>query len=383
MRRSRWPALLLLGGAVGSAPQLHAQTSASLAAGASFIEYDGYLATVAATFTPAVRVDARDLSFGAQGSWTVFESGSRILQANAGAAWLAPSRNHLRWELSAAGGASKYADEPGAGHLLGRSRLHLFAERYGTWLQASAGVSYDTATTTPFEIGVGAWTLHERFALVGTASAAWLDGDQHIDLTLSARWTPRRLEAEARIGARPWVNSPGFPGDATSGFWGEVSALVALSRQVSLALSGGSYPSDPVRRVLGADYFTAGVRIMLRGSEYTAPLATPDLETLLRRRRVEGSTTDIRIEIAESGVQHVVRVHAAGAHTVELMGDFTDWEVVALEPAGDGVWKFGLPLNRGVHRLNVRVDGGPWVVPAGARAETDEFGGVVGVIVVQ
>jgi hypothetical protein len=40
-------------------------------------------------------------------------------------------------------------------------------------------------------------------------------------------------------------------------------------------------------------------------------------------------------------------------------------------------------LAPGVHRLNVRLDGGEWVVPAGARPEPGEFGGAVGVIVLR
>jgi hypothetical protein len=40
-------------------------------------------------------------------------------------------------------------------------------------------------------------------------------------------------------------------------------------------------------------------------------------------------------------------------------------------------------LSPGVHHLNVRLDGGPWLVPAGAFAVDDGFGGHVGLIVVR
>jgi hypothetical protein len=65
------------------------------------------------------------------------------------------------------------------------------------------------------------------------------------------------------------------------------------------------------------------------------------------------------------------------------MGDFTDWQPVALTHTGAGAWEIRLPLTPGVHRVNVRVDGGAWSVPAGARREESEFGGVVGVVVVR
>jgi hypothetical protein len=45
-------------------------------------------------------------------------------------------------------------------------------------------------------------------------------------------------------------------------------------------------------------------------------------------------------------------------------------------------WEIVLPVQRGAHRVNVRVDGGPWIVPRGSRVERDEYGGEVGVVVV-
>jgi hypothetical protein len=42
-----------------------------------------------------------------------------------------------------------------------------------------------------------------------------------------------------------------------------------------------------------------------------------------------------------------------------------------------------MALTPGVHRLNVRIDGGAWLVPVGARPEESDFGDKVGVIVVR
>ena len=40
----------------------------------------------------------------------------------------------------------------------------------------------------------------------------------------------------------------------------------------------------------------------------------------------------------------------------------------------------GYKDHKGVHRLNVRLDGGRWVVPLGARLERTEFGDAVGIV---
>jgi hypothetical protein len=67
---------------------------------------------------------------------------------------------------------------------------------------------------------------------------------------------------------------------------------------------------------------------------------------------------------------------------VELAGDFTDWEAREMVRADEETWVLRAPLARGLHRLNVRVDGGPWVVPAGITSTEDGFGGRVGLLVI-
>ena len=53
---------------------------------------------------------------------------------------------------------------------------------------------------------------------------------------------------------------------------------------------------------------------------------------------------------------------APGARSVQLAGDFTDWEQapVALRKAKDGVWKKTLALPPGAHEYRLLVDG-QWV----------------------
>ncbi len=79
-------------------------------------------------------------------------------------------------------------------------------------------------------------------------------------------------------------------------------------------------------------------------------------------------------------VRVVVRTSAAA--TVEVAGDFTDWQPVALRRAGEDMWEHVLRISSGVHRLNVRIDGGKWTAPAGTSRVEDEFGGEVGIVAV-
>jgi hypothetical protein len=73
----------------------------------------------------------------------------------------------------------------------------------------------------------------------------------------------------------------------------------------------------------------------------------------------------------------------ASARRAEVMGDFTDWKAQPLIPLSGGRWTLPIALEPGVHQLNVRFDGGAWLVPLGAVAVDDGFGGRVGLVVVR
>jgi hypothetical protein len=355
------------------------QATGTIGVGASYIEYDGFLSTTAAVLAPAFRFDTPRLSFGSQASWTAFESGNGVVQANAAAAWLTTARGRWRLELSGAAGGSKYASEPSSGHLIGGARLHLLGEQGGGWLGISGGRLLGSPALTPVELTVAGWRVAGRVTLVGTVTTAALGQARHLDLLGALRWTGSRVELEARLGARPWVRSAGVAGDAITGGYGDATVTFSLGPRVGLALSAGSYPSDPVRRLLGARYLSAGIRVRALGVG-TAP--SPLLVPPARLRGSEAAADETRLEILGSGEVRTVRVRAPGRRSVELRGDFTDWEPIAMTEVGAGNWETSRPIPAGVHRIAVRFDGGPWLAPPGTRAERTEFGDLVGIIVV-
>jgi len=72
-----------------------------------------------------------------------------------------------------------------------------------------------------------------------------------------------------------------------------------------------------------------------------------------------------------------------GVETVEIMGDFTDWAPIPLIRRGRDLWELLVPLNAGVHQINLRIDGGQWIAPPGVPTLKDGFNGEVGVLVVR
>ena len=74
-----------------------------------------------------------------------------------------------------------------------------------------------------------------------------------------------------------------------------------------------------------------------------------------------------------------------GAASVDITGDFTQWKPVALtrNPLRPEVWSTSVSMPPGKYQMNIRVNTGPWSVPPGLLPLTDEFGGAVGLLVIE
>jgi hypothetical protein len=79
----------------------------------------------------------------------------------------------------------------------------------------------------------------------------------------------------------------------------------------------------------------------------------------------------------------VLRVSAPGAQLVEVTGDFSGWSPVPMKEREGGTWEAGFSLPPGQYQMNLRVDGANWVVPPGLLSLKDEFGGSVGLLVIE
>lgn len=358
-----------------------AQAIGEIDLGVSAVEYEGYLASGAGFLNPTLRYNSPSLSLGAQGSWVLFESGSHILQGTAAGAWTTPSTGRWRAELSGSGGINSYATSdsgfPTYGYALGRARVHYRAARTGGWLGAATGHSFfGDSGATPLEVAVGAWTVRDRVALGATATGTWLADTTYLDIVGSLRWVHPQFTVTGSAGFRTWSAGGG------SGAYGEASLEVPLWRRLALLLAGGRYPSDPVRGVVAATYVSAGIRLTAFGAR---PSVAPALEAYRSRLEFVTERSADQPRFALGGAApggRELRIEVRGAGRVEVTGDFTDWEPVALSRVDGDTWAVRLPIAPGVHRLNVRVDGGAWRVPQGLRAEDDGYGGRVGILVI-
>ena len=143
---------------------------------------------------------------------------------------------------------------------------------------------------------------------------------------------------------------------ATGAFWMRESMAVVLqySRQLP----------DWVRGSDAADIVSVGLRF---GQASPATARSARFIPIVQVSDADGSRT--------------LRVHVAGARQVDVMGDFTDWEVQPLSRNGT-VFERTVTLASGTHRLLVRIDGGAWRPAANTPAVDDDLGGRVGLLVI-
>lgn len=373
---------LLLCAALGPAagglgPPCVAQVEASLDATASIVKYDGYLSSGAVALTPSVAWRSPRSALAGRGSFLVFESGNTSIQGLVSAATFSPPLGRLRLEAAAEAGASVYAGFARFAHALARLRLHAMEARAGVWAGPLAGrLSRGTGGDGALGIGAGGWV---RFA-GAAAEASWTRltvGDTAFsDLVGRVRWSRGAFDVAGSAGTRVASRGGG------KGLYGDVTATLRIGAWLALVIGGGTYPSDPVRGSIPGRYVTAGVRLAPRAP--LQPVVVPQTGAFsVGPPAAVGARVDrARVAVERVAGLAVLVVRVSGAARVEVMGDFTDWRPVTLSATADGRWQYGLPLPPGMHRFNLRLDGGAWGVPEGAGYAADEFGGSVGVLVV-
>jgi hypothetical protein len=272
----------------------------------------------------------------------------------------------------------RYADAPASGYGLLRGRLHVPGRAFGMWAGGGVGQSYAGAIDVgTIEVATGGWLVHRAVTATGSLTWGSAADSGFMDLTASARWRRGALEVNGTAMARM---ASAFGDD---GLFGELLARLTLTRVIAAQVGAGSYPADPLRGALAGRWISAGFRVGIWPSRSGVEAPDERLRASVRLPHpLPPDAPELSLADAAFGIR-AITIQAPGAASVEVAGDFTDWQPVALRPVGAGAWRLDLALAAGVYRLNVRIDGGPWTVPRGATPQTDEFGSVVGLIVVR
>lgn len=379
--------------------------TASLDGGYSRVHFEDYLASGVTSLAPMVRLDMPNAVVQARGSFARFESGNHNTQGSVAGGLFSPSVGGVRGELGGLVSLGYHESIGHSGTAQAIMRVHLGGQDMGAWGSVGAGWSaLGGGIGEDVLFGdMGGWWRSGDLRMTGVVRFAGVDAVVYSDIDGAVRWARRRLELGLEGGVRSGVfesleRRTGTQVDA--GAWAAGEAVFWLHDRLAIVAAAGRFLADPAANTIGGRYASLALRVANRPAmraelprvliprRAARPLAAADAATngadgsaAAHAAGSNGATE--RLEIREAaGNALVLRLTLPGADSVELMGDFTDWEPLSLSRVAPGVWEIGLVLDAGVHRVNVRTNGGDWRVPPALTAVSDGFGGRVGLLVV-
>jgi len=373
-----------LGCCLAGATRLAAQTGAAVDVGFAGVRYDGFLPSTGTSVSPEFRLDRGPLLLSARGTYLRFQSGNQSLQANIAASYFTPLAGRWRGELTGHAGASRYADFASFSHLVLGPRLHLAGQEAGTWLGGTTGTTSLVRTRrSVWTLAAGAWARRFDVTWLASLTTTRVGDTTYFDVAGATHADRGRLTIDASVGLREFSRGGGH------GVYGEASAAFDLRTWLALVVSGGRYPTDPIRGSVSGRYIGVALRLttlpLPHGSAKAGPSPwhpTPTYHTAAGVDLDDPSLVSVEVRPCRCAGRTLV-VHAGEASNIEVSGDFTDWEPVPLAPGAGATWMVTLPLAPGTYRFNIRIDGGAWVVPVGVTRLADEFGGTVGLLTVR
>lgn len=324
------------------------------------------------------------------------------------ASWFQSLAQPVQFELTGTAQVQHGSGIADAGAGWGGARVHLSARQQGLWLGLQAGRDYLGATRRweaaawkelgAFSIQVQGWQTATSMAVradTGTSLPDTLNpsvGDERrvrttTDLGVWVRWNGRRTELAVASGLRFGLNEPGLrplsPGGDLGGAPRQTGSRSMLSStwwmlegtwwamdRIGLVGSVGRRPTDPSVASAGESFLRVGFRAALQRRRVEPKVLVPSrFAAAFRAERREDELVEFTLVEPK-------------AERVELMGDFNDWSPVEMIREA-GVWRVRLPASAGLHRVNVRYDGGSWRAPPGSRVVKDEFGAESGEMVIR
>jgi hypothetical protein len=412
MRPEPHAAIIALSVALLAPQGMSAQIASKLEAGALVTGKDGELPASTMRVSPGIKLDLPLANLSANGSAWLEGQQWQIADGTLSASVFTPTWYGVRGELI--GNASRaFFDRSIANDQLdAQARLHfLMKQTGGIWVGGGVARPWRVAVVSHVDVtSGGAWTRLGSALVSGTltnffftkvapasdslsASTACTDNRPSVGLDQIPTATVTRDVAEVQCrrysrfsdveGAFHWEHGFfevsaqtgyrfGNPYDvsADSRRWAAASATLWVTNQVAAVMGGGRVPANPSRGLPARNYMNFGVMLA-----YT-PVPRSTVPVAPRVATVRG----FEVRSSSPGMERIT-IRVGGVESVEVMGDFSDWGTLQMIRRGRDLWELVLPLERGTHQINIRLDGGPWLPPPGMPVMKDGFNGEVGVLV--
>jgi hypothetical protein len=373
-------AILLLGRAS------HAQkVESSLDVGGAALRYADTATTGAATITPHLVADWSSGFIEAAGTYSQFTSGGGwSTQGSLSASRFIPAGRGVFAEVGGFAGGSTHSDGTRTGEVIANGRLHITRASSEFFLGFGGGRTWDDTAWKRLLVGEVGVSIGSGLtnALLTISPTMVNDSIKYTDAQAALSWKGDVMDFGALLGFRLGDQLTTLSANVRS--WANASAVFWVVPQIGIAVGGGNYPVDPTQGFPGGRF----VSLSLRLAQGRRPGHHPNDQSGQESRSPDlapNTTPAVTTFIASRGVGDTVtlRVNAPDARVVEISGDFTNWVPVQLAPAGGGWWSSTIPIKSGKYQMNVRVNGGQWIVPPGLLSMVDEFGGTVGLLVIE
>jgi hypothetical protein len=370
-------ALLIAAGAVNASAQ-RAETSVDV--GGIALRYADTLNAGAANVSGHALFDWGRAITEAAGTVSQFTSGGSSGQGSLTGSFLSPTIHGILTEVGGFAGGSAHDDGTRTGEIIANARMHFMRARGELFVGGGVGRASFGGGAQRMLLGeIGASTQFQALDATFTLSPIALDSVKYADTQLSLSWSQRTIDFDALLGVR--VGDQVTDLGATAKAWGSVSAVAWLKPYLAAVISGGTYPIDPTQGFPGGRFVSASIRFARgarRGPESSPPVSAPGGDLVPAAPVVEGFST-----VKADAANVTLRVKAPRAASVEITGDFTSWSPTPLSPVGDGWWSVTFSMRPGKYQMNLRVNRGNWLVPPGLIPLADEFGGSVGLLIVE
>ena len=343
------------------------------------LRYADTVNSSAFTLTPRAAADWGRGVAEASGTYSQFASGGWSTQGALSGSLFTPLARGPLAELSGFGGGSAHQDGTRTGEVLINARLHFMRTRGEFFAGAGGGRTWFGGGSSNVLLGeAGASTTLRDVTTSFVLSPVAVDSLRYTDGQLTLSWTRAKLDLGAVMGLRVGDQLTALGGTARS--WGSLNAVRWLGDRFALVAAGGTYPIDPTQGFPGGRFVSFSIRMATRRAPKAQSTNVQPSET----RPDSGVAVATGFETRGAGVGAVtIKVEAPTARVVEITGDFTGWTPVPLQLDSTGWWTVTLPIAPGKYQMNLRLNGGAWLVPPGLLSLLDEFGGRVGLLVVE
>jgi hypothetical protein len=354
----------------------------SVDAGWVGLRYADTLSARATTVTPHILADWPNASIDASGTISQFTSGGWSTQGALSASLFTQKARDLMGEVGGFAGGSAHQDGTRTGEVMGDARLHFVRQSGEVFVGGGGGATWDGSvwgSVLEGEAGASV-SLAPIGASITISPVLVRDSIKYADGQISLSWTSDKLDLGALIGTRLGNQLTNLNTNTKS--WASFSAAAWMTPHLALAAGGGTYPIDPTQGFPGGRFVSLSIRFAT--GRHPNALSSGTQQIPLESRPATLSPGVSGFSAVRSGTgSTTLTVNSPRAQLVEITGDFTNWVPVRLQPSGAGWWSTTLPLAPGRYQMNLRIDGGAWIVPPGLLSMLDEFGGVVGLLVVE